>query len=163
MWGFLWKYKKAQSVTSQWLVALTTLVLQLCFLRLCFSSLSISLCVPPLFFFFFFFFVVFFFFFFRRCVAPRRWRVGGRSWSGSCPGSWAEGWPIPSPGPTCTLWAQTRRGPAPAWRWCYWFAGEDKTNVTEHIHTADSDQYHSHMHTIKGPVCKIQEVESAEM
>lgn len=89
------------------------------FLHLC-LSLSLSFCVPQLF--FFFFFVCF-----KRCAARRRWRVWGRSWSGSCPGSWAEGSLTPSPGPTCTLWAPTRRGPAPAWHWYYWFAGENET------------------------------------
>lgn len=86
--------------------------------------ICISPGVPPL-----------FFFFFKSCMARRRWRVWGQSWTGSCPDSWAEGWLTPSPGPTCTLWAPTRHGPAPAWRWCYWFAAEEKLDVTEHLST----------------------------
>lgn len=91
-------------------------------------SLDLFLCVPPL-----------FFLASKRCMGRRRWRVWGRSWSGSFPGSWAEGWLTPSPGPVCTLWAPTQPGPAPAWHWCYWFAAEDKTNVNGHKSIAGGD------------------------
>ncbi len=104
---------------------LTAFVLQLHFpvFGICVSPSSLLLRVPPL---------LLFFFLFKRCMAQRRWRVSGRSWSGSCPGSWAEGSPTPSPDPTCTLWAPTQRGRAPAWHWYYWFAEREETKIVFH-------------------------------
>lgn len=134
MCGFLrtTKYKKHH---SDWLNCIDHFFFYSFFLLFCIFVSPISfvlspsfLCVPPL--------IVLSS---KRCVGRRRWRVWGRSWTGSCPGSWAEGWPTPSPGPVCTLWALTQPGPAQAWHWCYWFATEDKTNVTEHMSIAGGD------------------------
>lgn len=134
--GLLWttsdnnkKAKECYITVTGWITS-TALVLQLhfpfCFLLVAPTILLIAFPSPPplhlsL------FSAPLFLSCFRRCTARRRWRAWGRSWSGRCPGSWAVGSPTPSPGPACTLWAQTRHGPAPASHWCYWFAAGSET------------------------------------